>query len=126
MRLRRAMLALVALSAILPSAPALAQKLTLGVARATAEFDPRTAEPIVMVQLDAKGTRAFARLTRANVGRAISVGVSGRVLVAPTVREPIKGGKLQIGGSFDIAKATALAEEVTARGAVELEVVDRP
>lgn len=59
--------------------------------------------------LDSRGTRQFGDITRANVGRNLAIVLDGTVASAPTIREPITGGRGQITGRFDMAEAQDLA-----------------
>jgi SecD/SecF fusion protein len=72
-------------------------------------FDPRTGEPIVSFRFDNVGARAFAEITRANVGLPFAIVLDGKVLSAPVIQEPITGGAGQISGHFTVAQATDLA-----------------
>jgi len=59
--------------------------------------------------LDARGTKQFAQITSANVGRNLAIVLDGVVESAPVIREPITGGRGQITGRFDFAEAQDLA-----------------
>jgi preprotein translocase subunit SecD len=59
--------------------------------------------------LDARGTRQFGDITRANVGRNLAIVLDGNVSSAPTIREPITGGRGQITGRFTFEEAQDLA-----------------
>ncbi len=59
--------------------------------------------------LDARGAKEFGQLTSANVGRNLAIVLDGYVESAPTIREPITGGRGQITGRFDFAEAQDLA-----------------
>jgi beta-lactamase regulating signal transducer with metallopeptidase domain len=72
------------------------------------------APPRIDFTLTPDGTRAFAALTRDNVGKRIAILIDGQVVSAPVVREAITGGKGQISGAFTEAEARDLAERITA------------
>ncbi len=72
-------------------------------------FDPQTNEPAVSITFDSQGTQRFARLTTDNVNRQFAIILDGRVLSAPTIREPILAGTSQITGGFTVKSATQLA-----------------
>ena len=74
-----------------------------------AGFDPRTGEPIVSFRFDGAGARQFAEITSANVGRPFAIVLDGKVLSAPTIREPITGGSGQISGSFSVEDTVVLS-----------------
>jgi len=59
--------------------------------------------------LDARGTKQFGDITRANVGRNLAIVLDGNVSSAPTIREPITGGRGQITGRFTFEEAQDLA-----------------
>jgi preprotein translocase subunit SecD len=59
--------------------------------------------------LDARGTKQFGDITRANVGRNLAIVLDGTVSSAPTIREPITGGRGQITGRFGFEEAQDLA-----------------
>ncbi len=76
---------------------------------ARAGQDGRTGEWVVNFTFDATGTRRFADVTRANVGRPFAIVLDDRVVTAPVIREPITGGRGQISGSFNAQSANDLA-----------------
>ncbi|MDN3564951.1 protein translocase subunit SecD [Paeniroseomonas aquatica] len=80
---------------------------------ARAGQDNRTGEWVVNFTFDSIGTRRFADVTRANVGRPFAIVLDDKVITAPNIREAITGGRGQISGNFD------------ARGANELSVLLR-
>jgi preprotein translocase subunit SecD len=59
--------------------------------------------------LDARGGKLFGQVSSANVGRNLAIVLDGYVESAPTIREPITGGRGQITGRFDFAEAQDLA-----------------
>ena len=71
--------------------------------------DSRSGEWIVNFTFDSLGARQFGDLTRENVGRNLAIVLDNRVISAPTIREPITGGRGQISGSFTAASASDLA-----------------
>jgi preprotein translocase subunit SecD len=83
-------------------------------------------EPAVSVRFDARGTRAFAEVTRANVGRVFAIVLDDAVISAPVIREPILGGSGLINGKFTVNEANDLAILLRS-GALPLwfEVVER-
>jgi preprotein translocase subunit SecD len=72
-------------------------------------FDQQTQQPVVHVNLDSMGTRIFADLTRANVGRRMAILLVEKnkkeVITAPVIREEINGGRVQISGSMNTQEA---------------------
>jgi len=76
---------------------------------ARASQDPQTREWVVSFTFDSTGSRRFADITRANVGRPFAIVLDDKVLTAPVIREPITGGRGQISGSFNAQSASDLA-----------------
>ncbi len=71
--------------------------------------DPQTNEPVVTIQFDQQGAAKFARLTTQNVGKPFAIILDGKVLSAPNINEPIRGGTAQISGGFTTESANQLA-----------------
>lgn len=59
--------------------------------------------------LDGRGAKLFGDATRANVRRQLAIILDGQVQSAPTIQEPITGGRGQISGRFTDAEAQDLA-----------------
>lgn len=76
---------------------------------ARAGQDSRNGEWVVNFTFDSIGTRRFAEVTRANVGRPFAIVLDDKVITAPNIREPITGGRGQISGSFTARSANDLA-----------------
>ncbi len=72
-------------------------------------FDSTTNEPVVTFRFDGPGSRQFADITKANVGRPFAVVLDGKVLTAPVIQQPIIGGSGQISGNFTTESASDLA-----------------
>lgn len=73
-----------------------------------ADFDQNNM-PVVTTAFDASGARRFAKLTTEHVGERFAIVLDGKVLSAPTIREPIPGGRGQISGGFTLQGAKDLA-----------------
>jgi len=76
---------------------------------ARAGQDSRNAQWVVNFTFDSIGTRRFAEISRANVGRPFAIVLDDKVISAPVINEPIVGGRGQISGSFNAASANELA-----------------
>lgn len=76
---------------------------------ARAQVNPSSNRPEVSIEFSPEGSTAFADLTAKNVGRRIAILLDKGVLTAPTVNEPISGGKAVITGSQTIEEAQRLA-----------------
>jgi preprotein translocase subunit SecD len=72
-------------------------------------FDQRNGEPIVNFRFNGHGARAFADVTRQNVGKRFAIVLDNKVISAPVINEPIPGGAGQISGSFTVQSANDLA-----------------
>ena len=73
-----------------------------------ASFDQNNM-PVVTTEFDASGTRRFAKLTTEHVNERFAIVLDDKVLSAPTIREPIPGGRGQISGNFTLQSAKDLA-----------------
>ncbi len=76
--------------------------------RATLEFDANTRQPIVALQFDETGSKLFAEITKANVGKMVAIYLDGAPVSVPVVREEITGGQATISGDFTPAEAKQL------------------
>ena len=71
--------------------------------------DQQTGTWVVNFTLDSVGTRRFADVSTANVGRRFAIVLDEKVISAPVIREPIVGGRGQISGNFTAKSAQDLA-----------------
>ncbi len=86
-----------------------------GEAIATARQDyGRTGDEVVTMRMTAEGTKKWALLTQANVGRSIAVVLDGYVYSAPNINEAITGGNTEISGDFSLEEAKDLANVLEA------------
>jgi preprotein translocase subunit SecD len=65
--------------------------------------------PAVGIVFTAEGAKKFADFTAAHVGGMAAILIDGRVTSAPTIRDPVTGGRATITGQFTPAQARALA-----------------
>jgi preprotein translocase subunit SecD len=72
-------------------------------------FDQRTDEPIATFRFNGRGTRRFAHITEENIGKPFAVVADDKVLSAPVIREPIRGGSGQIAGNLTLEDANRVA-----------------
>jgi preprotein translocase subunit SecD len=76
-------------------------------------FDQRNNEPAVHMNLDGSGARIFKELTRDNVGKRMAIVLvekgKAEVITAPSIREEIGGGRVQISGRMTTREATDIA-----------------
>ena len=66
-------------------------------------------EQMVNMTMNAEGAKAWARLTKDNIGKAIAIVLDGMVYSAPNVNDEITGGRSQITGHFTPEEAKDLA-----------------
>ena len=100
---------------------AVAAPLKVEVASVQAAYDQRTNEPVITFTMSDSSRKAFAELTRANVGRKLAIRIDGKTVSEPVIREPILGGAGQIAGRFTIQQARDIAARLSA-GTAKLEV----
>lgn len=67
------------------------------------------AEQQVSMAMNAEGAKAWARLTKENIGRAVAIVLDDMVYSAPNVQVEITGGHSQITGNFTPEEAKDLA-----------------
>jgi preprotein translocase subunit SecD len=71
--------------------------------------DSQYNEPYVSLTFDSGGARVFKRITTKYVRKRLAIVLDGNVHSAPTINEPIAGGRAQISGSFSYEEAVDLA-----------------
>jgi protein-export membrane protein SecD len=76
--------------------------------KATLEFDTNTREPRVSLQFNEEGTKLFAQITKANIGKMVAIYLDGAPISTPVVREEIPNGQAVISGSFTPTEAKQL------------------
>jgi len=82
---------------------------TLTNATSGANMDSATGGFQVNLQFNARGAAQFASVTREHVGEQLAAVIDGRVRSAPTIQEPILGGRARITGQFTDREAQDLA-----------------
>lgn len=78
------------------------------VERAFVQLDD-VGRPYVALKFTPEGSKAFARVTSANVGRQLAIILDGELQSAPVIQTEITGGNAQITGSFSLPEAKGLA-----------------
>ncbi len=76
--------------------------------KASLEFDQNTREPRVSLQFDETGTRLFAEITKANIGKTVAIYLDGAPVSTPVVNEEIPNGQAVISGNFTPTEARQL------------------
>jgi protein-export membrane protein SecD len=89
--------------------------------RAGLVFDQTTNRPKVELTFNDDGSKLFAAITKANIGKQVAIFLDGLPISAPTVNEEITGGKAVISGNFSIDEARTLVGRLNA-GALPLPV----
>ena len=72
-------------------------------------FDQLGANPEVSMSMNSKGTKQWAKMTTANVGKFVAVVLDDYVYSAPRVNDAITTGRTSISGNFTIDEAQDLA-----------------
>jgi protein-export membrane protein SecD len=80
--------------------------------RATLQFDQNTREPVISLKFDDTGTKLFAEITRANVGKTVAIYLDGELMTNPVVREEIPTGEAFITGNFTPQEARELVRNL--------------
>lgn len=76
--------------------------------RASLMFDQTTKRPMVELTFNEDGAKLFASITKANIGKQVSIFLDGVPISSPTVNEEITGGKAVISGTFTTEEARVL------------------
>lgn len=69
-------------------------------------------EPQISLQFNDEGTKLFADLTKANLGKTIAIFLDGSVISAPRVQSEITNGQAVITGTFTLQEAKDLAQKL--------------
>ncbi len=73
------------------------------------DYESNSINPAVFMNMNNKGAREWADLTKKNKGRSIAIVMDGLVYSYPNVNGMITGGRSQIAGNFTIDEAKDLA-----------------
>ena len=76
---------------------------------ARVDFDQTTNKTLVSMKMNSEGAASWARLTKANIGRAIAISLDNYIYSYPAPSEQITGGESRISGRFTPEEAKALA-----------------
>jgi hypothetical protein len=81
--------------------------------RAEVIENPQSGQIQVSLKFDEEGTKLFSDITTRNVGKKIGIFIDGEPITnPPTVNEPINSGDAVISGSFSLADARKLAQQL--------------
>lgn len=82
---------------------------------ASVEFSSQgVSEPQIALKFDEDGSKMFAELTKANIGKTIAIYLDGVALTTPVVNTEITNGSAVITGSFTVDEANNLAKRLNA------------
>ncbi len=76
---------------------------------ARADFQQTSAYASVSMSMNAEGAKAWARITKDNIGKSVAIVLDGFAYSYPTVQNEIQGGNSQITGQFTVDEAKDLA-----------------
>ena len=81
--------------------------------------------PAVDITFNSTGARRFGRVTQDNVNKPFAMILDNQILSAPTINQPILGGRAQITGSFTVESANQLAVSLSSgKLPVKLNVIE--
>ncbi len=80
--------------------------------RAQVVFGAQAVTPSISIEFNDEGTKLFADLTKANVGKPLGIYLDGVGISAPVVREEIRDGRAEISGQFTLEEARELARNL--------------
>ena len=72
--------------------------------KAAVMFNSYNDLPAISIELDEKGTKQFAELSRKNIGKNIAFIFNNKLFICPIVNEAIEKGKVQITSSLSLQK----------------------
>ncbi|BAV45033.1 hypothetical protein MesoLj113a_48790 [Mesorhizobium sp. 113-1-2] len=96
---------------------AMAEPLTLAIAKAAVVSDQASGQMVLSLKMTADSAKAFADFTKANVGKVVDLSVEGAVVASPRLVEPILGGEVMLNGAFAPGELRHFAERISAGGA---------
>ncbi len=74
-----------------------------------AQANFKDATPVVHFSFNSIGAKKFAEATTKNRGHRLAIVLDGKILSAPSINDPIKGGEGLISGNFTVESANELA-----------------
>lgn len=85
------------------------------ITNASLDYDLNYGMHYIHIELNAVGTKLFAQITAANIGRRLAIMWDNQIMSAPIVRERINDGKLMLSGNFTPQEAADLAQALRVR-----------
>ncbi len=83
-----------------------------GLKTAQISFNSQSISPQVGLELNDEGTKLFAQITQANLGRPVAIYLDGLPISTPTVQSAITDGRAVISGNFTPAEAKLLVQRL--------------
>jgi len=80
--------------------------------RAQVTFNQNAISPSVSLEFNSEGTKLFADITKANVGKRVAIYLDGAPISEPTVNEEIRDGRAEISGQFTLDQAKQLTRDL--------------
>ena len=93
---------------------AMAEPLTLAIAKAVVVSDQASGQMALSLKMMPDSAKAFADFTTANVGKVVDLSVDGAVVASPRLVEPILGGEVMLNGTFAAGELQRLANRISA------------
>lgn len=75
-------------------------------------FDQVNGQPVVSIDFNSEGSKLFAEITKANVGKMVAIFLDGEIISSPVVQQVITNGSAQITGDFSIEEAQVLVRDL--------------
>ena len=82
--------------------------------KAQVTFDQSTGKPVVNLEFTDEGSKKFAEITLANVGKQLPIFLDNAPISSPVVQEQITGGSAIISGEFSLEEAKNLSIQLNA------------
>ncbi|UVK53135.1 hypothetical protein DBIPINDM_006597 [Mesorhizobium sp. AR02] len=95
---------------------AMAEPLTLGIAKAAVISDPVSGRESLSLKMTLDSAKLFADFTRVNIGKVVDLSIDGAVVMSPRLMEPIIGGEIMVGGTFAPGELERIAEKISSGG----------
>lgn len=83
-----------------------------GLKSAQLTFSTQTGQPQISLTLNTEGTKKFAQITQANLGKTVAIFLDGAPISTPTVQSAITDGNAVITGSFTPDEAKTLVQRL--------------
>lgn len=94
--------------------------------RASVQFDPTTAQPVISLEFNQEGRDLFAQITRENIGAVLGIFLDDMPITLPRIQTAILDGQAQITGGFQLEEAKELAIQLNAGALpVPIEVLEQ-